>query len=164
MRTRNAWLILTAALFSACGSGQDFTASGYSPSASNSSQQQQQQNKASEGLITITSPKGVGGHTSSSDKLSLSGLSQKIVGAIVWQTDAGLSGEVAAGKQFKIESIPLRPGDNQITLVGRDASGAEFRLLKTVTYNPTQNFISPFNSNPRGIFVNEATSVRFSVC
>lgn len=105
--------------------------------------------------VTVTSRTGI-----------LSGIVTGVPDRITWETSAGESGEAAGVPFWKTGGIPLRDGDNIITVrAAREVDGVvEVQSDKiTMTVNQAFKFGDRLTARPDFIFVNQDVAVIFTI-
>ncbi len=86
-------------------------------------------------IVTINSPTGSDTYTTGTPKVTLVGTAGDDVGvvSVVWSNDRGGSGVCTGTNSWQVVDVPLKTGDNVITVTGMDAAGNTGSDTVTVT-------------------------------
>ncbi len=106
--------------------------------------------------ISINSPTSDTNFATDSNTISIAGVSSDNVAVteVFWETDDGQSGTATGITDWRVDSIALTEGDNQIFVIAVDSAGNEGvdSIIVTVSVNPSNDSVPP------SISINSPTS------
>ena len=105
-------------------------------------------------FVDVIKPSSSPSFAVAENSVTLSGISSddNQVKKVEWKVDGGSSGTASGTKEWKIESISLKEGDNKITITAYDDSNNKGEDKITVTYNEDVIFIKEPKLSQDSIF------------
>lgn len=117
---------------------------------------------SSELLVKIIGPASNGYASSAGSLVSLTGVVFGNSESVTWSMADGTTGMATDAPFWQTDAIPLKPGDNVITVTARFGDlAASDRIM--ITYNPGFMFMGRLEARPQAVFVGETQPVYATV-